>query len=275
MRLNTNPPERKDMVTALSRFLDEASEYLNAPTFAYRIGAVTVNADGTLDCDDAAVTERITPLLTELGWLQAETTGTAGEGDSEASAVPTETVVKTYMPNSTIPQVRNVIRQLYSRQELINRMLRMENLYIAEDVITMLDETRFLNVSDLETSLHDAAEQGRIKGLDITGGGITLTMPLTEEMRWRDYGQLLDAIVRHAQEVNDVRITEIHMAGNDKYYANAWLNSLGFGGKEHKELRHNLMAHLPGYAAFRNAESMQKHKDRLAEQRRIAHEMND
>lgn len=61
----------------------------------------------------------------------------------------------------------------------------------------------------------------------------------------------------------------------DKYHANAWLNRLGFGGAAYKELRRTLMGHLDGYAAFKSADRMQAHKNKLAEQRRIRYELNE
>ena len=43
---------------------------------------------------------------------------------------------------------------------------------------------------------------------------------------------------------------------------------MGFGGSEHKELRHTLMHHLNGYAAFKSEADMQAHREKYAQMRR-------
>ena len=46
---------------------------------------------------------------------------------------------------------------------------------------------------------------------------------------------------------------------SEKYRANSWLTRMGFSGPKYKELRHTLMQHLNGYAAFKSAADMRAH----------------
>jgi hypothetical protein len=54
---------------------------------------------------------------------------------------------------------------------------------------------------------------------------------------------------------------------------NIWLMRLGFAGDSHKGMRKILMSHLTGFAAFKNAETMQAHKDKYAQLRKACKEV--
>ena len=62
MTLQTTPADRREMVQAISERLNSPAVYLRTPTYAYRIGGLTVERDGSIDSDDealAAVAERL------------------------------------------------------------------------------------------------------------------------------------------------------------------------------------------------------------------------
>ena len=69
MTLNTHPADRKEMVQAISAQMQLPAIYLRTPSYAYQIGAVTVNRDGGIVCDDAALLNSLKPMLIEHGWL--------------------------------------------------------------------------------------------------------------------------------------------------------------------------------------------------------------
>lgn len=69
MTIQTTPTERKEMAHAIAEFLGTHAEYLRTPTYAFRIGCVTVNRDGTTDCEDPEVLERLIPMLIENNYL--------------------------------------------------------------------------------------------------------------------------------------------------------------------------------------------------------------
>ena len=72
MNLNTHPENRKDMVKAISELTELPSAYMGMPSAAFQIGPITVNRDGTIDCEDETMIETIKPMLIEHGWLDAE-----------------------------------------------------------------------------------------------------------------------------------------------------------------------------------------------------------
>ena len=72
MKLNTHPENRKKMVRAISELTGLEATYMFTPTYSFQIGPVTVNRDGTIDCEDETMVETIKPMLIENGWLDDE-----------------------------------------------------------------------------------------------------------------------------------------------------------------------------------------------------------
>ena len=313
MILNTHTENRRIMTTAISELIGIPSVYMRAPTYSYQLGDITVHLDGAIESENVEELERIAPMLVERGWLdaipdfeasvseeaetlapeesEAETTApTSGEISAAEAAEPPDptspptkeegaargkfapTTVRIYEPSWEISGLRNLVRILYTRQYLINRMLRMDLLFIDEEVIQLLDDMNFLTVSDLRAMLTRESEAGMIRGFQVDADSVTLTTPY--DCNGMYYAQLFTAICKQARGAKYTRAVK-QEPENDKYMANSWLARLGFGGAEHRELRRTFMAHLNGYAAFRNDEKMREHRDRLAEQRRIKHELEE
>ena len=305
MILETHPADRKLMVKAISELTGTPAVYMYTPTYAFQIGDITVNRNGTVSSENTEAITAIAPMLVENGWLDAlpeipaETPDVPADEDAPATTPPEAdepdtcadkpdsgeaemepgieaTSIRIYEPGWELYSLKNLIRILYTRQYLINRMLKMDKLYLDPEVIDVMNGMSFLCVSDLETMIHDEVHIGMIRGFNISGGALTLDLPYDETypLRWMYYSQLVTAIIKQAKASRRTK-AEKQEPANDKYMANAWLNRLGFGGANYKELRHALMAHLNGYAAFKDDNRMQRHKDRLAEQRRIKRELNE
>ena len=51
---NVTGAERKRLVEAIADILGDSAQYLGAPTFAYRVGGVTVSKDGAVSFDESA-----------------------------------------------------------------------------------------------------------------------------------------------------------------------------------------------------------------------------
>ena len=162
---------------------------------------------------------------------------------------------------------------MFTRQCLINRMMKMDHLYIDSEVIDLLRDTEMHCPSDLEALIHQEVHLGMIRGFNLTDGTVLVEIPCGEngDAMWPHYSDLMIAVCKQARESK--RTKAVRLDDCDKYMANAWLNRLGFGGPDYKDIRHALMKHLPGYAAFKDNSRMQAHKDKLAEQRRIRREM--
>ena len=284
----TQCDDRKAMVRRLSERLQTPAVYLYTPTYAFRIGEITVNRDASVSGEREALLPAAECLL-ENGYiteLPAELT--AADPEATAEEVPAEaepadsaaeditvTTLRIYEPDWTVQSMTNLMHMLYARQDLINRMLQMNCLRIDEAYIQNLAVADLTCVSDFETMLHDAIRDGLVAGMNLDAGAVSVDMPYERDsIRWAFYSQLISACVKAAKSAKRVLPRRLDSEA-DKYHANAWLNRLGFGGAEHKELRRTLMGHLDGYAAFKSADRMQAHKNKLAEQRRIRRELNE
>lgn len=291
MTLRTHPEDRREMVRALSERLQTPAIYLRTPTYAFRIGGLTVNRDGSITGEDEALLESLRPLLIERGWLEEEpvdapeaenskaetadtpnNAGNAPAADSEAQiGAPAERVdITTPLTDWTVAQRTNLLRTLYSRQYLLNRMMQGETLYIEEPFVTALTDSPPANVTDFEARVQDEIEAGRIRGIAFEAGKFIFSTPYCPEepTRWMVYSKLLDGILRSAKAAKRVSIRPQVTPENEKYHANSWLMRMGFGGAEYKELRHTLMHHLNGYAAFKSEADMQAHREKYAQLRR-------
>lgn len=279
MNLNTHPENRKEMVRSISELTGLEATYMFTPTYSFKIGPITVNRDGTIDCEDETLTDTIKPMLIDHGWLDAEAAPEApAEAPADFKEIPEDTEpirvaqMNIAMPieNWTVAQLTNLLRTFYSKQYLINRMLDYDMLYIEESFVTALSENPPATATDFEARVQRAVEADCIQGLCIADGKITLNAPFIEDepTRWTAYADLLKGILKSSETATRVSINRQDDPENEKYHANSWLMRMGFGGPDFKETRRILMGHLTGFAAFKSAADMEAHKERMAQRRR-------
>ena len=268
MTLQTNPAERREMVQAISERLGSPAVYLRTPTCAYRIGGLTVERDGSIISDDDALLEALRPMLIERGWLtDAEASVTKTEPTEQDSEI-TQMELSFPVEDWTVPQLKNFLHTLYSNQHILRRMMQSDALYIDRQMMERLDEAQ--TPADFEALLADGLATGLLKGCRIQDGRFTLETVQDDRdpVRWQVYATLLSAILEHAKAAKRVFLRADADPENEKYRGNSFLMRLGFGGPEHKPLRHVLLGHLNGYAAFRSAAGMQAHREKYAQLRR-------
>ena len=142
MKLNTHPENRKEMVRAISELTGLEATYMFTPTYSFQIGSVTVNRDGTIDCEDETMVETIKPMLIENGWLDDEVE-TEAPVDSKEIPEDTEPIrvaqMDITMPveNWTVSQLTNLLRMLYSKQYLITplKALTTQTLWSSDTAV--------------------------------------------------------------------------------------------------------------------------------------------
>ena len=268
MTLQTNPAERREMVQAISERLGSPAVYLRTPTCAYRIGGLTVERDGSIISDDDTLLEALRPMLIERGWLTDAEASVAKTEPTEQDSKITQMELSFPVEDWTVPQLKNFLHTLYSNQHILRRMMQSDALYIDRQMMERLDEAQ--TPADFEALLADGLATGLLKGCRIQDGRFTLEAIRDDRdpARWQVYATLLSAILEHAKAAKRVFLRADADPENEKYRANSFLMRLGFGGPEHKPLRHVLLGHLNGYAAFRSAAGMQAHREKYAQLRR-------
>ena len=278
IHLNTHPDDRKDMVKAISERTGLDAAYMGPPSFAYQIGAVTVNRDGTIDCEQDHSMDGVIPLLIERGWLDpGEYDLGAGEADasaeqiSEQPAEVTAVAIRLPLEGWTVPEAKNLLRLVCSKQYLIRRMTGNDDLYLSSAFTNAISaKTDHESIADIQEDLKAGMERGEVTGVSFADDTFMIAFPYNEQdsTRWEAVWELMRGMMRMAKAATrvslDTRVTE----ENEKYYARSWLVRMGYGGPEHKELRVVLLDHLKGYAAFKSEADMQAHKDKYAVLRR-------
>ena len=310
MTLRAHPEDRREMVRVLSERLQTPAIYLRTPTYAFRIGELSINRDGSITGEDESLLESLRPLLIERGWLEEEPvdapegenteTEMAGENihsgieavfgaheeiddgsncvendpavdlEAQASASVEHAGITTPLRDWTVAERISLLRTLYGRQCLLNRMMQGETLCIEETFVTAMTDDSPASVADFEARVRDGIEAGAVRGVAFEDGKFIFSTPcLPEEAaRWTAYCELLDGVLRSAKAAKRVSITPHVAPESEKYRANSWLVRMGFAGAAHKELRHTLTSHLNGYAAFKSATDMRAHCEKCAAKRR-------
>lgn len=274
MILNTHPKIRKEMVKAISELTALESSYMGMPSCAYQIGPVTVNKDSTITCEDETVIAVIKPMLIERGWLEddpePETLADLKElPETENGLTVASMDITMPVEGWTVSQLINLLRMLYSKQYLINRMLDYEMLYIEEAFVTAISDNPPETAADFEERVFNAIAAEHIQGLNIVDAKVTLSTPFVQDepTRWTAYSELLHGILKTAETATRISIKRMDDSENEKYHANSWLARMGFGGPQYKETRRILMGHLTGFAAFRSTADMEAHKARQTQRR--------
>lgn len=275
MTLNTHPDNRKEMVKAISELTELPSAYMGMPSAAFRIGSLTINRDGTIDCEDETMIDTIKPMLVERDWLDADPEPEAPEDLKEIPEADTRVEVARMdmtipVEGWTVSQMTNLLRLLYSKQYLINRMLNYEMLYIEESFVKAISENPPETPADFEERVSNAIAANCISGFSLADGKATLSTPTAEDdpERWKAYARLWAAILKTAETASRIGIKRMDDSENEKYHANSWLMRMNFGGADYKETRRILMGHLTGFAAFKSAADMEAHKAKQAQRRR-------
>ena len=195
MRVETTTNNRKAMAHALAERLGIECRYMGTPTYAYRVGNLTIERDG------AIIGEHL-ELLAVTGWLlehgyitepipMVEQPATENieeqpaektTPDLEAAADESITHTCVFLPLSSFTPtgLKNLIRMLYARQRLICEMTRSRDIVIEPEVITTLQSDALTELPILERVLRESIEHGFIKGIDLEDGRIGLVFPHDE-----------------------------------------------------------------------------------------------
>lgn len=254
MRIETIAENRKEMAKAIAEFTGVEMQYAGAPSFAYLIGHLVVNRDGSITSEKDEGETELRAFLIEQGF---------------AEEVPMELNVKIPAEDLTAQGIRNLVNMLYSRQYLLNKATGGAYFAVSAAIAEVLKDNPIDSKVEVIEQIQTA---GGITGLAIEEDKVTFTFPKAEEPEENAaYIELAAAMLKKAKESKRIRVQE-HTPENEKYYFRVWIVSLGFSGGEHKETRHHLLKRLQGHAAFKTDEEAEAFKAAMKEKRRLAKE---
>ena len=252
MQFKTVETDRKKVVKAIAEFLGEAFKYAGPPTFAYKIGEVTVDREGTITIEDEQKGEALMAELTEQGFM--------GRTETEQTE-DAHTAVKITLEGMTPQGIKNLVNLIHSKQYLINKSIKTQSFKVNDALITALEESELATADEVVTFITEFGGYG--KGFSFADGCILFEgFPYTQDStKVNAYMELASAMVKAAKEQKRISPKET-IEENEKYYMRTWLVRHGFDGKDAKDTRKVLLDNLKGHTAFRTEADKVKWNER-------------
>ena len=239
---NVTGAERKRLVEAIADILGDSAQYLGAPTFAYRVGGVTVSKDGAVSFAESVEDGAIAALADELARRGFVADAAQEAADAPVAAIPaTEALTVGDAPESpqeaAVAETRRFCVE-FPREGVTDGAI--ENLRKLTDSKAALIR-KVLGANRLDIDVTDDAVS--FPWFDAT------PEPDMASAAARFLGRLLD--VARTQKRVTAREKPVE---NEKFAFRCFLLKLGFIGAEYKADRKVLLRNLTGSAAFKDGD---------------------
>lgn len=244
MNIMTRTENRPAMAKALAEKLEVDCTYEGPPSFAYKVGELTVNRDSSISSDNEELLRSIRPFLKEKDWLD--------EGFEQF-------MVSIPIMDLTGSQLTSIVNMVRSKQYLLNRVMRGELYAISPDFIQELKNSAPQSQGDF-FALYDALPENSCKGLLFGEGRVSFMFNLDEDPdRVKAFTELAACIVAASKQAKRVSAIET-ISENEKFYLRAWLVRIGMGDADYKQSRRLLLEGLKGHTAFKTEEQKERHR---------------
>jgi hypothetical protein len=217
---NKQGAARKELADVISQITGEGVKYLFLPTKAYQIGSVLVGKDGTVECEDTALFQRVVQELAVKGFRPENKVAIL-----EEMVTPKETSETDGIDTLTISLPDDLTDEDFEKlQNLVASKAGLFKKALGTDDLTIIRSEGKINFP----WFHEA-----------------------DGAKVQAYSRLVKALCQFAKNAKRVTAKE-HEVPNEKYAFRCFLLRLGFIGKEYKDCRKILLEKLSGSAAFRN-----------------------
>lgn len=249
IRYNVTGERRKALVAVMRDALQDTTRYLGAPSFAFQVGAYTVDRNGTILCPEGSDLAEVTMLMRELerDGFTGEPVIEQGERLDVASTVDS---AKTTAAVTNAVEGLPVTRPSAARADDTDRL----SVELPKDGMTSaaMQNLRRL-VESKATLLKKALGTDRLPITEYEDRiAFAWFRPTNEQTELLAYSRLLLGLCRLARTLKRASCLE-QPAENEKYAFRCFLLRLGFIGAEYKEARRILLRNLSGNAAFKAA----------------------
>ena len=247
----TNAESRKNVVKALAEHLGEKAVYAGPPSFAYRVGSITVDREGKIILEDESRAEEIEAVLAAHGFLG----GSGEDADAEASY----TGIRIPVNGLEAQGIINLMDMFHAKQYLLNKAVGQDGFSVSDSLITDLEAGTFQNAGEVIDFIGNHG--GSNAGFAFLEDAILFTgFPYTEEpTAVKAYTVLASKMVQSAGMQKRIS-SKPTIEENEKYYMRSWMVRIGLGGKDTKEERAFLLGGLKGHTAFRTPADEEKWK---------------
>lgn len=232
---------RKELAHKLAQYLEVTPVYLAAPSFAYQVGAYTIDRQGRI-LDSTGQVVELEDLLAD----------TKEEPVLETTALEIEIPLEGYQGQS----LRNLLHIIYSKQPLIKKALDLDTDLVSEEIITALDQRPMVTLEHFQKAM----EGRNCPGIDFDFAKETITFKLgqggDDPEKVEAATQLLGLVNLSARRLKQNASAKTKPTDNEKYTFRTWLLRLGMIGEEYKDARRALLKNLSGNSAFRRTEAV-------------------
>ena len=235
IKYNVTGDRRKALVAVMRDVLQDATRYLGAPSFAFQVGAYTVDKNGTVICLDGTDEGQIEMLIRELAH-----DGFVGERVGEAAKPAEPKEVEAISPIEENPRASDLEHLAVELPKDGMTPIAMENLRR----LVASKETLLKKALDTD-SLTITEHSGRIE--------FGWFRPTDDQAEIAAYYQLVQGLCELARTQKRISALEQEVE-NEKYAFRCFLLRLGFIGPEFKDSRRVLLKNLSGNSAFRDAQ---------------------
>jgi len=256
LKYNLKGSERKSLVSAVSAALNQPTEYLGAPTFAYRVGGYAIDKNGTLtgpdnlDLEDALHQAGFDAADREYDEPDTYESGLSGMG---ALPSPEELGFETAVPAGADDEteIHNLRYFETAEGDPDEGVFAVE---IPADGFrpTALDNLDKLIESKLELIKKAIGADGNLPVTRTAEGNLRFEwFPYTEDADEAEaYAAFVSKLCAAAKEKKRVTAKAREDFSNPRFSFRVWLISLGMSGSEFKTSRQILLKNLPGNSAF-------------------------
>lgn len=237
--------DRKEIVKALAEHFGVKSEYLGVPSFAYQIETegetYTIDKAGKITNAEGIELE-IENILNPI--VQEDTNEVTEE---EIQNSPFEIAIT--MEDHTGITLRNLINMIYSKQELIQKSLEIEEIIVAEEFIKELNEAKISTIDNFQRAI-DGKDNCKGVEFDFENKKISFKFIKADAEKIKAYTQFIELLDQSAKELKHAS-AKVSITDNPKFTFRVFLIRLGMVGDEYKTTRKILLKNLEGNAAFR------------------------
>ena len=221
MEITINGTERKEIVRVLSEHFGKKAIYAGPPTFAYKIGAITVDRNGTVIFEDESLKDEMKTVLFG-NEMTEEAQESADENEQDESIRLTIRIPLGDMP----PQgLDNLMNMLHSKQYLINRSIGENGFSISDSLTETLNTQSFENTKEVVDYI---IEHGGCDGVAFLEENIIFSgfrYPLEDE-RYQPYMELSSR--KTSGKVNEGQHhCHIHDSKECRHHLNCLISRIG------------------------------------------------
>ncbi|MDT8716987.1 virulence-related protein [Clostridium sp. 19966] len=259
--------DRKEIVKVLSEHFGAKAEYMGVPSFAYQIiteaETYTIDKAGKITNTEGKELE-LEDILKPAVKIQVQEEKNVIEENTEAEPQIISADISVPIAGHTGISLRNLVNMIYSKHELIQKSLGIEENIVAEEFIKEINEAKISNIDDFQKAIAGKESCIQIE-FNFEEQKISFNFIKAKVENITAYTQFIELLNQNAKTLKHAS-AKVSSTDNPKFTFRVFLIRLGMIGDEYKIARKILLGKLEGNAAFRHGKPEKKIEETTGEQ---------